>query len=245
MTVIVFADLDDSLFATEEKAFERSGGGALIHAASDRNGTPVSFHTTDQVALLNLLGTCTLIPVTGRNRVALERVVSPRFDDYQIVSHGALIFTPEGEPYDTWHRHIAAEAARWDFALRTLAERVRRRYEQAVPDLRVRVIEDEGLPVYVSVKVNCASHIPNAVALAELASDIGDGWRIHMNGRNAAYLPPYASKERAVAQIMEIKRRADPDTVFLGLGDSLSDVAFLKLCHYAIVPRYSQIHDIL
>jgi hypothetical protein len=243
MAVAVFTDLDDTLFATTAKASARAAGRPLVPAAMDRAGTALSFHAPDQLTLLGLFDGCTLIPVTGRNRDALERVLSPRFDDYRIFSHGALIYTPEGEPLAPWHARIAAEAARWEQTLHTLAERLLTRFAPLAQGLRARVIEDAGLPVYVSVKTEHGAALPAAEALAEAAADLGEGWRIHRNGRNAACLPPYACKARAVAHVMELKRREDPDAMFLGLGDSLSDAAFLKLCDFAILPRDSQIQE--
>jgi hydroxymethylpyrimidine pyrophosphatase-like HAD family hydrolase len=238
----VFADLDDSLFMTHAKASARAGGGELVLAATDKAGDPLSYHSPDQVALLELLGGCALVPVTGRNREALARVVSPHFDDYRIASHGALIYAPHGGPLGAWHADLLVEAARFERALQALAERTRDRFGRDTPGLRARVIEDAGIPVYVSVKVESEAILPDPRELLALASDLGKGWRIHKNGRNVAYLPPYADKARAVAHVMEIKRREDPNALFLGLGDSLSDIPFLKLCHFAMIPRDSQIH---
>ena len=68
-----------------------------------------------------------------------------------------------------------------------------------------------------------------------------DGAYIHHNGRDMALLPPFAAKEKAVAFLMDKIRVSEPHPLFLGLGDSFSDLPFMKLCDYLITPTGSQI----
>jgi hydroxymethylpyrimidine pyrophosphatase-like HAD family hydrolase len=243
--VTVFADLDDTLFATREKASLRAEGGALQTAAVDRSGTPLSFHSPDQLELLDLLGGATLVPVTGRNREALDRVASPRFADYRIVSHGALIYAPGGEPLASWHSRIEEQAACVIEVMRTLADVSQRCLGPDVAGLRTRVIRDGGVPVYVSVKAAVDFLPDHAEEISVAAVSCGSNWRVHCNGHNMAILPPYADKAAAVAHVMQIKRQSDPGAVFVGIADSLTDLPYLKLCHYAVVPRDSQIQRTL
>jgi len=243
--VTVFTDLDDSLFATREKASVRADGGVLSTAAVDRGGAPLSFHSPDQLALLDLLGEATLVPVTGRNREALDRVASPRFEDYRIVSHGALIYAPDGEPLASWHARVEEQAACVADGMRMLVDAIGRRLGADVADLRTRVIEDGGVPVYVSVKAPAQFERAHAKEIASLAVSLGGEWRVHCNGRNVAVLPPYADKAAAVTHVMEIKRESDPGMVFVGVGDSLTDLPYLKLCHFAVIPQDSQIQGAL
>jgi predicted mannosyl-3-phosphoglycerate phosphatase (HAD superfamily) len=59
-----------------------------------------------------------------------------------------------------------------------------------------------------------------------------------------ALLPPFADKEKAVAFLMRRIRDTVLNPLFLGLGDSITDLPFLRLCHYAITPRGSQIQTL-
>lgn len=243
--ITVFTDLDDTLFQTEEKSRKRAGSAPIVAAAHDRHGDPLSYHAPDQLALLALLGPCTLVPVTGRNRDALDRVRTPRFDDHLITSHGAIIYAPGGAPLASWCARVEREARQLAQPLRVLCDLLGARF--AGPSTRVRVIEDAGLPVYLSMKGDAEASLPGVADIAALAAhqcpDIA--WQVHHNGRNVAILPPYASKERAVAHVLESKRRSDPQTVFVGLGDSLTDLPYLKLCDFALVPKHSQIQEVL
>ncbi|WP_295387912.1 hypothetical protein [uncultured Thiodictyon sp.] len=239
--ITVFTDLDDTLFQTQTKARALAGGAdALTEAAYDRDGAPLSFHTPAQLALLDLLGGCEVIPVTGRNRTALERVVSPVFHACRITSHGAVLYGPDGEVLPSWRAPLAAGAAAFGPAMHDLTAAVQDLIERARLAARVRVIEDAGVPVYVSIKgEEAALDQAEQLVLAQGAAR----WRLHRNGRNLAALPPFADKRAAVAHLMAIKRAQDPARTFLGLGDSLSDLGFMTLCDFALVPSGTQIHQ--
>ncbi|MCP5425213.1 MAG: hypothetical protein H6970_09115 [Gammaproteobacteria bacterium] len=235
-TLFVFSDLDDTLFQTERKCPSQG-----IHrpAAVDRQGQTLSYFTAEQGVLLTLIEQGTVIPVTGRNTAALERV-HMSFNSYRITSHGALITGADGNPDEEWLIMLQAQQAIWaermEYALKVIARTIERN-EWA---LRCRIIEDQGWPVYVSVKGDerdLASLRTTALALW-----CENGARIHSNGQNMALLPAFADKERAVRFLMRRIRDTGIEPLFLGLGDSVTDMPFLRLCHYAITPRGSQIH---
>jgi hypothetical protein len=53
-----------------------------------------------------------------------------------------------------------------------------------------------------------------------------------------ALLPPYADKGRAVRYVMELIREyRELSPPFIGMGDSLTDISFLRACHYALIPQ--------
>lgn len=244
MPIVVFTDLDDTLFQTAEKATARAGDGSLMAAAHDRTGAPLSFHAPDQITLLELFQSAHLIPVTGRNGAALDRVVSPRFESFRITGHGAMIYGADGAPLESWHGRVQTEAARltplFEALLRTLDEQ----FAQRAPAWRWRLIEDAAVPVYITVKAEANVPLPEASTLHSVLDAQGlDDWRVHCNGRNAALLPPYACKAAAVRYLMELITAQEPQTLFIGLGDSNSDTPYLKLCHFALTPRDSQIHE--
>ncbi|MBK1732994.1 hypothetical protein [Thiococcus pfennigii] len=232
--IFAFVDLDDSLLQTREKCRQAP----LVEAAYDRAGAPLSFHTPAQLALLDLLRRVTLIPVTGRNLRALRQVRSPRFASYRITSHGALVLGPDEDLLPSWRVLLDAQAARWAGPLAEAAALAEEFIAAERLALRSRVIEDLGVPVYVSIK-------GPPVELAFLAERIAPHWStgvVHSNDKNLALLPPFADKAAAVRHLMaEIERTLEVEPVYIGIGDSLTDLPFLRLCHFALVPQHSQI----
>ena len=232
--IYVFTDLDDTLFQTRRKCPSEQG---LKEAATDRHGQALSFFTPPQQAWLELLGPATVIPVTGRNTAALERV-NLDFSSYRIPSHGALVLGPGGAPEPEWLAGIREQIEPWEALMSQVQARLQAFIAHRTLDARCRLIEDQGLAVYISVKGDEAA----LDALAEEASALWGPEKIHRNGQNLALLPPYACKRRAVAYVMQ-RLAGQHSPLFVGIGDSLSDLPFLKLCHYAVIPGGSQIQE--
>jgi hydroxymethylpyrimidine pyrophosphatase-like HAD family hydrolase len=234
--VYVFTDLDDTLFQTRGKC----GDGPVHEAAYDKEGAPLSYHTEEQLALLGLFGTATLIPVTGRNLAALNRVRSVRFPWLRVTSHGALVLDAEEKLLPSWARLLDAELATWEARFEDALAYAHDRIKTEGLSLRAKVIHDQDIPVYVSIK----GESDEIAAMSEAFRPLWSEGVVHRNGHNMALLPPYASKARAVEHIMAlIREEAAAPPLFVGLGDSLTDVPFLKLCHFALTPQGSQIHQ--
>lgn len=234
--VYVFADLDDTLFQTRGKC----GDGPVYEAAYGKEGQALSFHTEEQLALLGLFGTATLIPVTGRNLAALKRVRSIQFSWVRVTSHGALVFGADERLLPSWQRVLEAELPAWSARLDEAAARAHDRIKSERLSLRAKVIYDQDIPVYVSIK----GERDEIAKMAETFKLLWQEGIIHRNGHNMALLPPFACKARAVEHVMDLIRAdAAVPPLFVGLGDSLTDVPFLKLCHFALTPQGSQIHQ--
>ncbi|ADE16049.1 conserved hypothetical protein [Nitrosococcus halophilus Nc 4] len=240
-SVFVFSDLDDTLLQTQRKCLTP---GPLTEAAVDKEGRPLSFHSQEQLLLLQILESCTLIPVTGRNLAALGRIRSPSFSSYRITSHGALVWNADDTLIPDWERGIRQEVVLWEPRMQHLLTIIEdcQRAENLV-DLRFRIIYDAEIPVYLSIK-------GSPEQLSEVEKVVTPLWvremggAVHRNDHNMALLPPYADKGKAVKYLMALIREhcAQPP-LFVGMGDSLTDIPFLRACHYAVTPQNSQIHQ--
>lgn len=234
--IYIFTDLDDCLFQTRRKCPDDTD---LTTAALDRQGAALSYCTPQQQALLAWFSHGTLIPVTGRNTAAVERVQIP-FTSFRITSHGALVFGADGRIDPDWLARRQDEFIDWGERMQAVCARVQSLIAGSSA-VRCRIIDDHDWPVYVSIK-------GEETALDDLTAAVADLWtdpdaQIHRNGENMALLPPYARKERAVAFLMERLQQQHPAPLFIGLGDSVTDVPFLALCHYAMTPRTCQIRS--
>lgn len=235
MRPLIFLDLDDTLFQTLRKC----PSGDLVPAALDKDGEPLSFMAAHQCSFLDfLLTSADVVPTTGRN-VAAYRRVQLKFTGYSICSHGGLILTPDGEPEPRWRGIVAAESQRTASLLQELDEAARRRGAASGFDIRSRVIEDDGLPLYVSIKHNAEASGQLAPLAEELRPLLPSGWTIHLNGNNMALLPPFVSKKLAVEWFRE--EIASPAAFTIGIGDSHSDAAFMAACDFALAPTNSQL----
>jgi len=237
--VFIFSDLDDTLLQTRRKC---PSSGPLVEAAVDREGRPLSFHSQEQRLLLQLFAPCTLIPVTGRNSEALGRILSLSFSSYRITGHGALIWNADNTLIPAWENNVGQEALIWEPRMQHLLTIIGNFHRaKRLGELRFHIVYDAGIPAYLSVK-GC----PEQISMVE--STISPLWVqemggvIHYNDHNMALLPPYANKGRAVRYVMELIREyCEAPPLFIGMGDSVTDLPFLKACHYAVTPQNSQI----
>ena len=106
--------------------------------------------------------------------------------------------------------------------------------------LRVRVISDFDLPLYVVAKHpdgNMAALKQVLETHSALMSD--DRFFIHFNDNNLSVVPRCLGKQRAVDYVLNRYAGNEP-VLTLGLGDSLSDLPFQAMCDFAVLPRNSQ-----
>jgi len=243
--VIVFTDLDDTLFQTERKLQE---GQWREGAAVNREGHLLSFITEPQRKLLGLFqaGGALLIPVTGRNRDAMDRVLLEGFNSYRIVSHGALVLTPTGEPCELWLAQLDKkyDLKQWHDDFSALNKRVETLIEEQQLPLRTRLICDAGIAAYLSIKADREryqeAHLDFLVE--QLTPELTKNEQWHRNGANLALMAPYTSKALAVRFVAEqLKIRSEE--LVLAIGDSVSDLAFLREAQFALFPVKSQLDD--
>lgn len=232
---LILADLDDSLFQTRAKCGDWPDE-ALQLMSRLEDGSPSGYATPPQQGLLAWLAQGELVPVTARSRAVLGRVSIAQAP--AICANGGCILTASGTPDAAWHRHLetAAQAT-------AAAAELHRDLTADLPDGAYRhwVVSEDGLDLYVVIKSNHGD-VAALDALADaLRPRLPEGWRIHANGNNLAFLPPWLNKRAAVRYLLEAVRRETPERLVVGIGDSWSDAGFLDLCDVAMIPTQAQL----
>lgn len=232
---LILADLDDSLFQTRPKCGDWPDGDLrLMSTLAD--GSPSGYATPPQQALLGWLSAGELVPVTARSREVLARVDIAQAP--AICANGGCIVTADGARDRVWHDHLSAEARRAE-APATLYPALVAGLDDAL--FRHWLVSEGGLDLYIVIKSN-RGDVPALSALAEaLAARLPLGWRIHANGNNLAFLPPWLNKRAAVRYMLDQVRGAAPGRLVIGIGDSWSDAGFLDLADMAMIPTQAQL----
>src|SRR4051794_419713 len=107
MRTYVFLDLDDTILQTRLKC---PPGEPLHPAAYRRDGSPLSFMTGRQQALLGLLTRgASVIPTTARNLDAFRRV-GLAFPHLAILDFGGVVLLPDGTPDPAWDAVVRPQA---------------------------------------------------------------------------------------------------------------------------------------
>jgi hypothetical protein len=235
---IALVDLDDTLFQTLGKCPPDVAVEALAPIGYASDGAPLSYATPRQLSFLSWISESTLlVPVTARSRNALDRVRIAWTS--AICAHGGMILDGGGAVDPSWRARMAAEASAHSESLAALSRRVLEEARGA--ELRVRVLEEEQVPLYVLAKHAGGDAQALAEVIERVVPEVPAGWTVHRNGNNAAFLPPFLGKEHAVAWLLPELRRRHPDAPVIGIGDSLTDAPFMQLCDYAMMPAGSQL----
>ncbi|WP_342658721.1 hypothetical protein NPJ82_06305 [Sphingomonas sp. NY01] len=242
MRAIALVDLDDTLFQTRAKCPEDLADEALTPIGFAVDGAPLSYATPRQMRFIEWLAETThLVPVTGRSLDALRRVNVPFAAG--VCAHGGVVLGEDGEPDEGWAAEIARAAADHAGALDGYAAAIAHEAEaQGVP-LRVRVLEEAGVPIYTLAKHPEADHNALFKVVDAAIPDVPAGWTLHRNGNNVAMMPPYLGKANAVAHLLPGLRARFPEASVIGVGDSLTDAPFMALCDFAMLPTRSQLAD--
>lgn len=236
---IIFTDLDDTLFQTTRKLPENHGNLTVMSTLED--GSESGYATQKQSAFLDWLMMGHVIPVTARGRDVLARVHLAHH--HAICANGGVILRNTGPTPDDsltldeeWNERMTTAAK--DAPVQIIKDAI-----APLLDERVRswpVIEGD-LELYYCVKSNDGNMDHLAAIAAVMRPKLNGGWRVHHNGNNLAFLPPWLNKRHAVQYLIEQLRKQDPHRPVIGIGDSHSDTGFMDLCDYAMTPTNSQI----
>lgn len=237
LPTFAFVDLDDTLFQTLGKCSQKDH---LEPVGYLRNGDPLSFSNERQRAFLEAMRSIgTVIPTTARDLDALGRV-KLEFTHAKIAAHGAVVIAPDGALDARWAAKVQAWSEGTRRMLEALLDHSAREVEANGLDLRVRLVGEHGQVHYFLAKsaTGDLSHLDD-LERRFLASPWDPGLRVHRNGNNLALLPSWLGKEFAVEWVKA--NHLPANALLLGVGDSLTDLPYMRSCDFLVVPARSQI----
>jgi len=242
VNVYAFLDLDDTLFQTLPKCPPDE---PRRHAAYRKDGAPLSFMTERQSRLFELLdANAIVIPVTARNLEAFRRV-DLRFRSLAILDFGGVILKEDGQTDADWDAVVRPQATAMGGELEKLLVSIREFSLRHKLGVNARIIADFDMPLYIVVK-----HPEGDVAALDrircehLSGVDLDAFFVHANSNNLSVVPRSLGKERAVGHVLE-RHVGDGPRMTIGVGDSISDAAFLRLCDFQMTPKDSQLATLL
>jgi hydroxymethylpyrimidine pyrophosphatase-like HAD family hydrolase len=244
MQVYIFIDLDDTIFQTQRKC---QGAMPLHAAAHGRDGSPLSFMTEKQRALLGFLGRdAHLVPTTARNYDAFSRVALS-FNSMAILDFGGVILDEVGRVDPYWDNEIRTQISLAREPLRQIHCAIIDTAEQAGLRVRSRIINDFDMDLYVVTKlVDVTSDDLSLLNDLIVGHFDNESFYVHFNDNNLAVIPRCLNKRYAVQYLIDNKlRRTDSEVLTIGMGDSESDIDFMAACDYCLTPRSSQIARVL
>jgi len=232
--IVSFTDLDNTLFSSIKKNLNIC---SVITRKDDE--TASSGMSSQQQKIFDLLNSnTTVIPVTGRNLQQFLRVKLP-FNSYAVLSFGGLILNPDKSVNEEWSEKITSNVSETLFDC--VYDLCRETYQILLPHAKVRIVSELGKKLYIVVK-------SSSPRLRSISDAMKEDERLYsfniLEGQDEiAIIPKTFSKRLAVDFLKkELLKETGENCLFLGCGDSISDISFMSSCHFSIVPHKSQIY---
>ncbi|MBX9952516.1 MAG: hypothetical protein K2Y39_25305 [Candidatus Obscuribacterales bacterium] len=232
--IFLLADIDDNLI---ESGRTPSIAGAKP-IAWDNKGEVCSFLTPKQSAMLDWFRAgCEIVPTTARSTNAFLKLGLPH-TRHGITAFGGTILTPSGQPLVAWQQHMAQSAAHAKPILEALHALVLKGASADPFDVRCQIVNEHGVDMFLSVKHNLRNLEELGILRRIVASAAPKDWTVHLNGNFLAVYPPYLGKEKAARWFID--NIVPSGSVTIGMGDSLTDIGFMSLCDYMLMPNNTQ-----
>jgi len=241
MRTLIFLDLDDTLFQTARKC---PPGEQVTAVSFSRTGEAISYMTALQRYFLEWLGSdATLVPTTGRSLETFRRVRLP-FTGPAVVNHGATIVNPDGSRDEVWHACVQARLEETKADLECLLSAAITFSDARELGVSLCWEGEADLPLYLVAK-HRGVELGKLEQLRQfwLSKVVKlEGVYLFANGNNVSVLPKAISKRAAVAYLLEREKRVGP-LLSIGLGDSVSDLEFMSLCNFVMMPSRGQLFE--
>ncbi|MCK5898787.1 MAG: hypothetical protein KAG06_06925, partial [Methylococcales bacterium] len=186
-----------------------------------------------------------IIPTTARDRKTFLRATCIDKFDYAVINHGGIILNANGALNTDWFQEIEPKIRPLLPVLTGLQQQVQLFSDLQNLSLNIRLIDDYGITFYLSIKhqqgqAETLHYVNNSVIQPYLELHELDFY-CHMNDNNLSVLPDVINKAPAVAYVQKQLDKHYKDYLSFGIGDSLTDMAYMQLCDYFITPQNSQI----
>ncbi|BDP43517.1 hypothetical protein DAETH_34860 (plasmid) [Deinococcus aetherius] len=193
--------------------------------------------STAQVALAALLSGAELVPVTGLDEEGLLEVPAA-FTSWQVLGHGAVVLTPDGEEDPAWRRLTAETLEEYEGALRLAHQAAQHIGWLGQLGTEAHLHERHGRPLMATL--THPHHLTHALAAAAREwrtwldeSPFRGRLRLIEGTTALTMLPREINPESAVNYVLS---QLGDVTLTLGASAAPSDAAFLALCDYALTP---------
>jgi hypothetical protein len=230
--ILLFLDLDDTLFQTRDK-----NPAGHIPATQSADPDKASYMSAAQQALFDLFRhspRASIIPVSARDRAQYQRTFLARQAEIstRVLYFGGLI-SHEDSPDPDWQARMAAAYRELPLSVSELHRQAAELTEK-LADFRLHDVD--GYYLALKATRDCPPDLREEI-FGGLAQLCPPGYALHRNGRAMSLYPACIDKRHAVAYLLERHRPA----LALGAGDSLSDLGFMQLCDFRLVPAGSQL----
>lgn len=231
---ILFLDLDDTIFQTK-----RRNEKGVFEATISEKKPNVSYMTNYQKIFFDMFSqieNLKIIPLTARILEQYNRVTLIKKTDITEASlyFGGMVL--KNNEIDTnWDNIVKNKYKKLTLTLKELYEIVIKIVDKS--QFRISILDG----FYLSIKNKDPKDKASMDKLfLELKNIVSNEYFIHFNNNNIALVPEFIDKKHTAQYFID---KYSPEMT-IGMGDSISDLKFMELCDFKIVPSKSQIEKL-
>ncbi len=235
--IFFFSDIDDTLMQTRRKTdFSKN----TIVGAYNKEGDENSFFYEGTKIFIDTLidSNIAFVPTTARNIESYKRTIFAKNSaiDKIILNFGGMILI-DGKIDKDWQNQMKIEYQKI-IPIKKVYDELIAEFEKNDLELVVKIIDDFYISVYNKF------HLDNQAMLEKLktiminfANERADFY-LYQNDNSFGILPNCLNKEFAVSYLI---KKYNP-ILTIGAGDNLTDLKFMNLTNFQLVPNNSSIY---
>ncbi len=235
--IFMFSDIDDTLIQTGRKTdFDKK----TIVGGYTKEGKENSFFYEGTKVLIDTLidSDITFIPTSARDIASYERTIfltNPKIK-YAILNFGGTILI-NNEIDTVWKEKMDREYNKIE-SIDTILNELLYDLNNAGLNLVVKTIADFYISVYNKYNIDDTGILEQVKDILSDFIEKNSDFYLYENDNSFGILPNFLNKKFAVEYLIEQEK----PILTIGAGDNLSDLDFMNLTSFQLVPNNSFIH---
>lgn len=230
--IFFFSDIDDTLMQTKRKTdFTQN----TVVGGYTKEGKENSFFYEGTKLLIDTLiaSNITFIPTTARNRDSYDRTVfaKEKAIKYVILNFGGMILI-DGEIDQEWEEKMNASYTKI-ISLENLYKHLNNHMVSVNVELIVKIIDNFYISIYNKFNLDNESILTEVKEHLNAFLEGYTDFYLYENDNSFAILPNFLNKKFAVEYLI---KKNNP-ILTLGAGDNISDLDFMNLSSFRLIPN--------
>ncbi len=230
--IFFFSDIDDTLIQTRRKTdFTKE----TVVGGYTKDGEENSFFYRGTKLFIDTIisSGMTFIPTTARNMDSYNRTILAKDKSikYVILNFGGIVLI-DGEIDEDWQKRITQEYSKI-LSMQQVYTILQKELKRANEELVIKVIDDFYLSIYNKFNLNNKGVLNSVREILNKFLEIHTDFYLYENDNSFAILPTCLNKKFAVEYLID---RYKP-ILTLGAGDNISDLDFMNLADFKMIPQ--------
>ncbi|MFK5976868.1 MAG: HAD family hydrolase [Sulfurovum sp.] len=230
--IFFFSDIDDTLIQTRRKTdFTKE----TVVGGYTKDGEENSFFYKGTKLFIDTIikSGMTFIPTTARNMDSYDRTILSKDKNikYAILNFGGVVLI-DGKVDEDWQKQIMQEYNKI-LSMQEVYKILQKELMRANVELVIKVLDEFYLSIYNKFNLNNKGVLNSVREILNEFLEIYTDFYLYENDNSFAILPKCLNKKFAVEYLIE---RYNP-ILTLGAGDNISDMDFMNLADFKIIPQ--------